>query len=144
MRFPPRFSGRTLAIIVIAIVAYFAMWGLTIRYARYLAMNSGPYGRVVNSAGSPAPLIIYCDEYFPYGETNTGGKRHYYLWLLGPMIPPVSDEETKLVLVHVTFIILICSLIPAWRSNRIGAFGIALSLVIFVIVSAILFLPSVQ
>lgn len=133
-----------LAIVVTLIVSYFFTWDLTKRHAQHLTMNSESNLRVVNSAGSPAPLIVYCDEYWA-DKPNGVATRRYYFWLFGPMIPSVLEKETKLVLLLAISAIVICTLGFAWRTNQIQISGVALSIILFLVAMLVLLLlPAVQ
>jgi hypothetical protein len=76
----PRFSLRTLAIVVTLLCAYFAAWPLTTKYGvpripEVLDRNAEVY--LVN-AEAPAPLIVRQDV---LAFQSADFKRHYYLWL---------------------------------------------------------------
>lgn len=114
MRIGPRFSVRTLFVMLTLICAYLACWGPTRRYAASLEGKSplinkpdtaitvafGP-----KTAGAPAPLLIYQDEIvFLKPRTiniNAKRKRIYYLWLFGPTfrIPFESDSNEPMTLI---------------------------------------------
>ena len=83
MKVRPRFSVRTLAIVVTLVCAYFAAWGPTKKYgvpriqARGLGQTSVP-------VASPAPFVLKSVEYdrdsdYPY-------LIRYHLWFFGPVI----------------------------------------------------------
>src|SRR5688572_2982036 len=93
----PRFTLRTLAIVVTLICAYFAAWEATKRYG--VGPLPRPSGVVAIRAHSPMPLVIVEDQLDgPYdnllvlvARANSfpplsTGTRHYYLWLFGPQI----------------------------------------------------------
>jgi hypothetical protein len=98
--FRPRFSLRTLGVVVTLICAYFGAWEATKRYgvpsgSRWvvsgdssLSPSGNDYDRVV-AAWSPLPLAVVCDETGPFiNET-----RRYYLWLFGAMIKLPYESE---------------------------------------------------
>jgi len=101
----PRFSLRTLAIIVALVCAYFGAWEATKRYIASVRPNDflrqyehryKPVGILSQeptvSLMAPAPLIIQCDTV----PLEVGGctTRHYYIWLLGPVFT-LPFESTK-------------------------------------------------
>jgi hypothetical protein len=96
----PRFSVRTLAILVTLVCAYFGAWVATSKHATGIGVpgwrpgagtptpkEHGPQYSVSARATSPQPLIIRQDD-IDYDETTSRFKRtrRYYLWLLGPKI----------------------------------------------------------
>ena len=89
--FRPRFSLRTLVIVVILICLYLGAWEATKRYAVPL------YGTPVNQvqyfgdASSPAPCIVAMKHKNPRIRHDGNlmildCKTCYYVWLLGPTI----------------------------------------------------------
>jgi hypothetical protein len=103
MRFCPRFSVRTLAIVVTLVCVYFGAWEATKRYGINIDLDWPARRTVLNALGdstgppqirllwgyetSPAALIIVSDEPI--------SKRKYYLWLFGPRfkLPYESNWE---------------------------------------------------
>jgi hypothetical protein len=87
MKFRPRFSVRTLAIVVTLVCAYFAAWEATKEYGIGLPT---PWDY---SSHSPIPLLIVEDDAsdmsYAVSANNTlrtSGPRRYYIWLFGPRI----------------------------------------------------------
>jgi hypothetical protein len=106
----PRFSLRTLAIIVTLVCAYFAAWEVTKRYVAREQSRNVPN---VLATRAIAPLLIARDT-VSYGVTVNGtfnasaskamlelpdggsltassftilnARTHYYVWFLGPMV----------------------------------------------------------
>jgi hypothetical protein len=107
MRFRPRFSVRTLAIVVTLVCAYLGAWEVTNRVAEQqgksrskqdvLIPNHCPFDLLfklcpdgsyveIHQSESPAPFIIYRDEQDWDDRKDPTVRRKYYLWLFGPKI----------------------------------------------------------
>lgn len=91
----PRFSLRTLAIVVALICVYIAALEATKKFGLPEIPKSGTLnlgdGTTIYNAESPLPLIVSCDEsrrLLPSSghEVWFSRQRHYYLWLFGPEI----------------------------------------------------------
>ena len=97
MRFRPRFSIRTLAIVVTLVCAYFGAWEMTKRYGmatvRLVTSN-----QIINIA-SPVPLLIRLDQVEPLNWrdqwvlTKRVGSRSYYIWIFGATIKLPFESE---------------------------------------------------
>ena len=74
MKFRPRFSVRTLAIVVMLVCAYFSAWEATKRYG----VRKMWYG----VATSPLPCIIRYD----LGSRDAPDDIYYSVWLFGPEV----------------------------------------------------------
>jgi hypothetical protein len=105
MRFRPRFSVRTLAILVTVICAYFGAWEVTKRNAKVRA-NATVYGENdqplrISNATIPMPFLVVRDECQYRDAKPKEFRRSYYVWLFGPMFrvadfPPLPpDQEAK-------------------------------------------------
>jgi len=97
----PRFSLRTLAIVVTLVCAYFAAWPPTKKYGvpfHTWKTPTTPKGDAwIINADSPAPLIVQQDvEIYETSATNVY-KREYYLWLaiLKIKLPFVAYWENR-------------------------------------------------
>lgn len=121
----PRFSLRTLAMLVTLICAYFAAWGAT---KRHVAREQS-HGHLRSSHGAPlvlgtralAPLLISRDILVlpsPTANTPTDAKvvghsmtisdarTRYYVWLLGPTVElPYQANADPYTLSHFEFTI---------------------------------------
>lgn len=75
-RWRPRFSVRTLVILVTVVCAYFGAWEATKRYGVHSYRT--PWSEFLREY-SPMPFIV-CVEY-PYLDST-----EYNLWLFGPTI----------------------------------------------------------
>ena len=73
-RFRPRFSIRTLAIVVTLVCMYAACWGPTKREGVNLVATSGRQGCTI-SRSAVAPLVVAIHE--------SDGKQRYYFWFFG-------------------------------------------------------------
>ena len=95
-RWRPRFTVRTLVILVSLVCVYFGAWEITKRNAKTRA-NATIYGdndeplRIFNTS-IPMPFIVVRDEVQYRESTSKGGvsltsehRRSYHLWLFGPM-----------------------------------------------------------
>lgn len=92
----PRFSIRTLAIVVTLVCAYFGAWEATKRYGvnegQVIVGNVGQRGSFFTSEWSPAPLITSClDHDVTVRDGGVVELRkingwNYYIWLFGPKI----------------------------------------------------------
>jgi len=90
-RWRPRFSVRTLLIVVTVVAAYFGAWPVTVKYGVPQQIPQIPRWQTKKdylvNADSPAPLIIRQDiVLFEYPATiwglkATDFKRQYYFWL---------------------------------------------------------------
>ncbi len=87
----PRFSVRTLAIVVTLVCVYLGAWEATKRYG--LTNERHEMSPLPVREMSPLPLIIIQTGWFegprttlydPYGEWSH--RRRFYLWLFGPKI----------------------------------------------------------
>ena len=101
MRFRPRWSIRTLAIVVTLVCAYFRAWEATKRY--------GPIGEklsrdvieesTVIGCNSPVPFVIQATKIRMIPITNTSVtydvRDYYYLWLFGPTIELPFESRWK-------------------------------------------------
>src|SRR5688572_26496760 len=109
MRFRPRFSVRTLAILVTLVCAYFGAWEATKRFAknygelsrihwplhppRYPPLHPQPQDYYVHESYSPLPFIVAQkgQRYQRVWEF----RRRYYIWLFGRMFAiPYETEWT--------------------------------------------------
>ena len=81
----PRFSLRTLAIVVALICAYFGAWEWTKHAAMRMEFPTGV------KATSPAPLVIRIDEKMFRARLG----RCYYLWLIGPLVQLTSEYDAE-------------------------------------------------
>jgi hypothetical protein len=100
MRFRPRFSVRTLAVVVTLVCAYFGAWAATKRYGVPAVPAKFPVEEDTGiiAAGSPTPCLVWRDEF----RMKEGGlRRKYYLWLFGPTVKlpfdskPSSESERR-------------------------------------------------
>ena len=114
MKFRPRFSVRTLAIVVTLVCLYFGAWDLTkrrgipdqtVEMPGYI-VHQPTTGRLIHikdsgvaavvTAGSPAPFAIWTEELLVDEKTgNIKHVRRHYVWLLGPMIKLPVESEVK-------------------------------------------------
>jgi hypothetical protein len=105
MKFRPRFSVRTLAIVVTVLCAYFAAWMPTRRAAEKIGSPDDPAQWINSSEGrdwtlrenahSPAPLVMSQVEWQPGDKPPYHARREYYLWLFGPKFKlPFSTSYT--------------------------------------------------
>jgi hypothetical protein len=91
----PRFTIRTLAIVVTLVCAYLACWMPTRREAARIGSPENPTpwfnsdaGRactIIDNAYSPVPFGVSQVEWEP--EASTKVKRQYYLWFFGHKRP---------------------------------------------------------
>ncbi|HJN08212.1 MAG TPA: hypothetical protein QF564_05940 [Pirellulaceae bacterium] len=82
-RWRPRFSVRTLVVLVTLVCCYAACWGPTKRGADNMVKNRG---RRVLQAMAVAPLIIKTDGWIERQEDTLliyQSQRHYYFWFFG-------------------------------------------------------------
>ena len=111
-RWRPRFSVRTLVIVVTLVCCYAACWGPTKRHGvaalahEYeltddIRFHSGPVGIFHTSAA--APLIVRQDEDF-FIDCLT---RRYYFWFFGYVAKLPYEREIKVLRVPVDFEYLI-------------------------------------
>src|SRR5688572_5312529 len=80
-RFRPRFSIRTLAIVVTLVCAYFGAWEATKRHG-ISDMGADPLGEVE----SPMPFIVRQDEIISTDSVKYATPRRYYFWFFGAKI----------------------------------------------------------
>jgi hypothetical protein len=78
-RFRLRFLVRRLAIFVMLVCAYLAVWEVTKKWGVGIP---GPFS--VTHAYSPLPLVIAEEERQHFFADGVGGPRKHYLWLFGP------------------------------------------------------------
>ena len=92
MRLRPRFSLRTLVILVTLVCAYFGAWEATKRwgskeYGTPVEDDPGTVRFTYPEEVSPMPFLIRCDEatYFYMSHVGSGSTHisTYYLWLPG-------------------------------------------------------------
>jgi hypothetical protein len=95
----PRFSLRTLAVIVTLVCAYFGVWEATKRYGLRMTSPIEP-DTFVNGKGTSFPLVIWRDEmegvYFDergHVHGYRAGHTRYYLWFMGAMIKLPYESE---------------------------------------------------
>ncbi|HUG67861.1 MAG TPA: hypothetical protein VMM76_08915 [Pirellulaceae bacterium] len=117
-RWRPRFSVRTLAIVVTLVCVYFGLWEITKRWG-VPELDEYSHYNWIYGANSTAPLIVTIDEGYAgpnetvvevmnqsleeTGNFGFGGppesRRSYYLWLFGPRIrlthTAIPDLPTK-------------------------------------------------
>lgn len=85
----PRFSVRTLAILVTLVCAYFGAWEVT-----RASVNNEFDG--IQFANSPMPLLFWRVEIVREVWGDPGEwRRCYYLWLFGPTIKLPFECEWK-------------------------------------------------
>ena len=90
LRLSPRFSLRTLAIVVTLVCAYFGAWEATKRY------GCPQFGHIFgkNLIGtSSLPFIIGVDEYDYRFYTK---RRLYFVWLFGPTCRLPLDSQSPI------------------------------------------------
>jgi hypothetical protein len=92
----PRFSLRTLAIVVTLICAYFGAWEATKRYGVQpteleILENEGRWVTPDDLGSSYAviPFVIAREE-------RVGYSKRYYLWLLGPLVKLPFESPLEL------------------------------------------------
>ena len=86
-RFRPRFSLRTLFVLVTLVCAYFGAWEATKRYGVRSGNEwpvSSPSAAFVWNERSPVALIIERTEGVSTADAAAPTHRRYYLWLFGP------------------------------------------------------------
>ncbi len=103
--FRPRFSVRSLAIVVTLICVYLGAWDATQKYGVETIQSqfSLPIGHctTLNQNYSPAPLILArqeCDWVVVFGELPETQNRcwRYYVWLFGLKIKlPFESQVTS-------------------------------------------------
>lgn len=106
-RFRPRFSIRTLAIVVTLVGAYFGVWeatkqwgtrlGETTRYINYKG-NLYSYRDVVIDANSPLPFVVRRDVYSipePPLSVRVNPTRRYYVWLFGISVKQLPHPKNS-------------------------------------------------
>ena len=97
-RWRPRFSLRTLVVLVTLVCCYAACWGPTkgrgvVGVVNYLQVHEGmrqdwppPPGdtgfgtRFLNDAAAVLPLFVLVDEWRPISEEPFRTRRRYYFW----------------------------------------------------------------
>lgn len=94
MRFRPRFSVRTLAIVVALICAYFGAWEATKKWGVRGMTEEIDFG-----VGSSIPLVIWRREqynvyHYPLPPEIILTKRHYF-WLFGPTYKLPYESKWK-------------------------------------------------
>lgn len=95
MKFRPRFSVRTLAIVVTLVCAYFGAWEATKRYGIGAACRySAESGRIPRGVLAPYPLVLTSWEYTSLSH-NWNQSICYYLWLFGLTIKLPFESELK-------------------------------------------------
>jgi hypothetical protein len=88
MKFRPRFSIRTLAIIVTLVCAYFAAWEATKRWGEYhmrpmwVQFDDGSWHDLDFNQSSPAPFILRGAAPKVEGSHEDGYEMVYYLWVI--------------------------------------------------------------
>jgi hypothetical protein len=99
MSLPPRFTVRTLAIVVTLVCAYFGAWEATKRHAELISgisYTDGGKEAEVWFTHAPMPLIVCQDELVPPFSMRGGRydfRKRYYLWLLGLKVRlPIESE----------------------------------------------------
>ena len=97
LQFRPRFSLRTLAVLVTLVCAYFAAWEVTKRYG---VPTFDPRGTPMFKVTSPIPFVLAYEDTHGFGIggiESDGGMMgasamngppvtYYYLWLFGPKL----------------------------------------------------------
>src|SRR5687767_5305396 len=105
MKYRPRFSVRSLAIVVTLVCAYFGAWEATKRHVdsikqpeprvRFITSDGRvfPYG--ISQVDAPLPFIVARTECHITPYRDTLPRRQYYLWLLGPTIKLPFESKLK-------------------------------------------------
>ena len=94
----PRFSLRTLAIVVTLVCAYFGAWEATRKYGceRIRYDSSDGYRFAEDEAFSPMPFVVRSRRYFSVddnGRWRDGFEDRYHLWCRSTWaLPYVMDE----------------------------------------------------
>jgi hypothetical protein len=90
MRFRPRFSVRTLAIVVTLACAYFGSWPLTKKYGLPSRTTDGmyvdPFRPIWASTEEPSVLAPLLVRYATWNQESNSSCYRYYLWMFGPKI----------------------------------------------------------
>ena len=98
MNLRPRFSLRTLAIVVTLVCAYFGAWEATKRYGIqkqstaetfYSSNWDTGYTSYASFDTSRCPFIIVRDAY----QNGNKQDRVYFLWLFGPTWVPLFESK---------------------------------------------------
>ena len=93
-RFRPRFSIRTLVILVTLVCVYLASWLATTRtgvndvVAHVKAESPPPQFRgdmveTIESQSAVLPFVVLVDQWHPTAENAYNVRRRYYFWFLG-------------------------------------------------------------
>jgi hypothetical protein len=91
----PRFTVRTLAIVVSLVCAYFGAWEVTKRNGvPAVSSEVNSESTLVRSSRAPGPFLVLVDVHRRGKKTNTSQGyiiqfdqvRLYHLWLLGPTV----------------------------------------------------------
>jgi len=80
-RWRPRFSVRTLVVLVTLLCCYAACWGSTKTRGRAQVEKATKLW--VEDSSAVAPLIVAIDGVKFVGRVETRGHRHYYFWFFG-------------------------------------------------------------
>ena len=80
-RWRPRFSVRTLVILVTLVCCYAACWGPTKTRGRAQVEKATKLW--VADSSAVAPLIVAIDGVKFVARVETRGHRHYYFWFFG-------------------------------------------------------------
>ncbi len=93
-RWRPRFSVRTLVILVTLVCCYAACWGPTKTRGRAQVEKATKLW--VADSSAVAPLIVAIDGVKFVGRVETRGHRHYYFWFFGYVAKLPYEREVKL------------------------------------------------